>query len=514
MIGRRRSGVVCVALAIAIAPRAITAQAPTTQPATLTLERVIAATLRGNASILSAAQQADGDHGALLSARGTFDPQLTTSVGRARADQLTPCAANPAALLPVLTNLMSYQLGVQQRLRSGILLTPNVQISRSDYSSVPGIATAQSSVQLNATVPLLKDRFGAITAASERAEEYGYHASTLSLRHTISQSTLDAATAYWSYVAAVKQLAVFVASEARAQEMLNDTQRLVDAEERAASDAEQAKANLAAKRVARMGAEQSVIEARAQLGIVMGIAANAIDTLALPATDFPAMRDTAALLPAGSDSALGDPLRQRADYAAAEQNERAAEALAASTQNDLKPRLDLTLGVGYVGTSNGFGVGHFIAPLYQNVPGLNASVQITYQLPITNTGAEGRAIEQSALYEQQRIARVDLARRIRSNVAVAEAALSHGHAALVESHQAVALAQTTVQNEQRKFRLDASTMFDVIQAQDALTNAELNEITSAQRYAVAIATLRFESGALAGADPASTVDVDRLLTPP
>jgi outer membrane protein TolC len=263
-----------------------------------------------------------------------------------------------------------------------------------------------------------------------------------------------------------------------------------------------------------MGAEQSVIEARAQLGIVMGIAANAIDTLPLPATDFPAMRDTVALLPPGADSSLGDPLLQRADYAAAGESERAAAALAASTQNDLRPRLDLTLGMGYVGTANGYGVGHFIAPLYQNVPGLNASVQITYQLPITNTGAEGRAVEQAAAYEQQRIVRADLARRIRSNVAVAQSALAHGHAALVESHEAVSLAQTTVKNEQRKFRLDASTMFDVIQAQDALTNAQLNEITSAQRYAVAIATLRFESGGLASRDPASTVDVQRLLTPP
>ncbi|MGH7649612.1 MAG: TolC family protein [Gemmatimonadaceae bacterium] len=489
---------------------AITAQDTASARPALSLAAVIAATLRTNPTILAGAAQVENGRGALLAADGAFDPQFESTVGRSRGNQLTPSAVDPASLLAVLANQMTYDVGIQKTLRSGIVLKPDISISRSDFSTAPGLATAQSSVQLNATVPLWKDRFGAITASTERAAQYQYDAATLTLRHTVAQAALDAATAYWAYVAALEQLEVFDSSEARAREMLNDTKRLVAAEERAASDVQQAAANLASKRVARIGAEQSVIEARADLGLTIGLAPDAMDTIGLPSTVFPALPDSAHEA-AASD--LGDVVEHRADYAAAQRNERAAATLAASARDDLRPRLDLTLGVGYVGMANGFGVGRFVAPLYQNVPGLNVSLQLHYALPITNTGAAGRELEQRASYDQQRVARTDLARRIRSNVAVARSALRHGQLELAESHEAVALAETTVRNEQRKFRLDASTMFDVIQAQDALTNAKLNQITSAQRYAVAIARLRFEAGAL-GLDPGAALDVMPLLTPP
>lgn len=494
---------------ICCVPR-IAAQDTTIARTPLSLDAVVGATLRANPNILAGAAQIENGRGALLAAGGTFDPQLQSTVGRSRVNQLTPSAIDPASLLSVLTNQMSYDVGIQKTLRSGIVLKPDVSISRSDFSTAPGLATAQSSVQLSATIPLWKDRFGAITSSTERAAQYDFDAARLTLRHTVAQAALDATTAYWAYVAALEQLAVFDSSEARALEMLTDTKRLVAAEERAASDVQQAAANLASKRVARIGAEQSVIEARADLGLTMGVGADAMDTIGLPSTAFPALPDSA--LDAAAPEAA-DVVDHRADYAAAQRNERAAATLAASARDDLRPRLDLTLGVGYVGMATGFGFGRFVAPLYQNVPGLNVSLQLHYELPITNTGAAGRELEQQASYDQQRVARADLARRIRSNVAVARAALRHGQLELAESHQAVSLAETTVRNEQRKFRLDASTMFDVIQAQDALTNAKLNQITSAQRYAVAIARLRFEAGALAQ-DRSAPVKVTQLLTPP
>jgi outer membrane protein TolC len=60
----------------------------------------------------------------------------------------------------------------------------------------------------------------------------------------------------------------------------------------------------------------------------------------------------------------------------------------------------------------------------------------------------------------------------------------------------VELSRTTVENEERKFQLGMSTLFDVIQAEDQLTSALLSRISTQQRFAAARARLAFETGAL------------------
>ena len=84
--------------------------------------------------------------------------------------------------------------------------------------------------------------------------------------------------------------------------------------------------------------------------------------------------------------------------------------------------------------------------------------------------------------------------------------------AVAEADAAVRLHQTIVQNEQRKFQLGVSTLFDVMQAEDGLTSAMLGEMPAARVTRVAMATLRFQTGTLLTADTRGpAVDVANLL---
>jgi outer membrane protein len=86
-----------------------------------------------------------------------------------------------------------------------------------------------------------------------------------------------------------------------------------------------------------------------------------------------------------------------------------------------------------------------------------------------------------------------------------------------ESKEAVRLLSSTGQAEKSKFQLGVSTLFDVIQAEDALTSALLGEIQSQRNYAVAIVSLRYQSGTLVAGDEGEapgTVDAAGLQTPP
>ena len=171
-----------------------------------------------------------------------------------------------------------------------------------------------------------------------------------------------------------------------------------------------------------------------------------------------------------------------------------------AAQNGLRPRLDLTVGFGYQGLASDRGFSGAFSSFYRNVAGLDASVQLSYELPIASLAARGEALRSSAAYDQARIREAELVREIASGVRMARAALLHGREALLASREAVALSREAVENEKRKFQLGMSTLFDVILAEDALTNARVGEIAEQQAYAVAIARLRYETGTILDAN--------------
>jgi outer membrane protein TolC len=152
--------------------------------------------------------------------------------------------------------------------------------------------------------------------------------------------------------------------------------------------------------------------------------------------------------------------------------------------------------LGYQGLALDRGVGGALSSLYSNVPGLDASVQLSYELPLGSLAARGETVQSIAAYDQARIREAELRREIASGVRVARQALHHGRETLFASREAVAFSREAVENEKRKFQLGMSTLFDVILAEDALTNARLGEITGQQAYAVAIARLRYETGSI------------------
>jgi outer membrane protein TolC len=191
------------------------------------------------------------------------------------------------------------------------------------------------------------------------------------------------------------------------------------------------------------------------------------------------------------------------------------EVLLAGAREELKPRLDLQLSMGYAGRRLGSGYGGLVEPLYRDVPGLNASVRVDWQLPVARTEARGLAAQAEAQRAEKAADVADRARHITASVALLVQSLSRGAAAVEHAERAVALYRTTVENEQQKNRLGAATLFDVIYAEDNLTGALLSEVAGRLAYAKALAQLRVETGTLAE-DTADgpAVDPARLLSRP
>ncbi len=458
----------------------------------ITLQQAIDAVLEHGTQLQLGAREVQMREGALLSAKAPFDARFSSSLSTKRSNSFAP-GTDPRSS-SILTSTVASTIALPKRFRSGIVVTPRMDIARAVMADVPGAPTSRASVALDVTVPLLRDRGGGISTAAERAARRSLDAGVLGARHSAAAGVLATVVAYWNDLAAEQRLEVYSSSEARAGQLVDDTRRLVEADERPAADLQQLLANLALKRAARLAGEQASVEGREQLALAMGVGTAEMATLPHPITAFPAV--LAVDSPAFHDeaAAAARALSQRADLAALSEDRTAAELQLRAARDGLLPRLDLMVTVGYQGVTVARGLGGALSSFYRNVPGADASAQLSYELPLASLAARGEALRSRAAYEQARIREAELARQISSGVRVAREALRHGREALLAAREAVALSRQAVENEKRKFQLGMSTLFDVILAEDALTNARLSEIAGQQAYAVAIARLRYETG--------------------
>lgn len=495
------SGVIVAGLA------AHTAAADEVAPGGLGLAEVVRVTLSASPELKLAAAQVEIADGALTVSRAAFDLTLTTTATASRTNSLDSMGA------PAVQKDLTFTAGAQRLLRNGVLVTSEVSLTRSLLAQSLGVDTDTADVRLGVSIPLLRDRGGASSAAGEQAAARDHEAARWELRHTAAQQVLAAVAAYWDYQAAHQRLEVLRSSEARAERTVEETSALVKADERTPADLIQLRGNAASKRATRASAEQDIIAARTALGLAMGLPADAIAALPAPATAFPEPGGGAGRLDASR--LVEETYRRRADLAAADQRTRSASIRLDAARSDNRPRFDLLLNTGYRNQEADDGIDRFFLTVNQHQPHLDALVELRLQIPLLNSAARGQVVQSSAAQEQSTIARDDLRRRIAAGVAMGLQAVAHTEAAMLESAEAVRLFEEGVHAVQRRFQLGAATLFDLIQAQDALTGAQLFHVQSQRDHAVAIAALRFQSGRLMEGDrDAFLVPVADLVTPP
>lgn len=446
----------------------------------LGLDEVVNATVAASPELKLAAAQVAASAGALLERRAAFDLTVTSSATASRTHRLDASGATAAQ------NDLIFAAGARRLLRNGVSASSEVSLTRSLVARSLGEDSSTADVRVGVAIPLLRDRGGASSAAAERAAEGDLEAARLGLQHTAAQQVLAAVVAYWDYQAARARLEALRSSEQRAERAVEETSALVKADERTPADLIQLRGNAASKRASRVAAEQTLSAARTDLGLAMGLPAEAIGALPLPSTAFPGPGTSAGRL--ALRRLVEDSYPRRADLSAAEQRVRAAEIRLEAARSDERPRLDLSLSTGYRNTTSDD------RRWYE--PGLDALVELRLELPISNAAARGQRAQSSADQAQRQIARDELRRRVAADVALGLEAVARAEATMRESEEAVRLFESGIQGVQRRFQLGNATLFDLIQAQDALTNALLFHVQSQRDHAVAIAALRFQSGLL------------------
>ncbi len=494
-----------VASLVLAAPAQAQAPASARAPGTdLTLDDAVQRALENSPNLARGRAAVDRARGARLVTEGRFDWVLDSAV--ALSDLHTPAFAQRDATLVA-------QVAVFKRFGWGMEVTPSVQLQAVDTErpDLPADAEARNVAVLNVRVtqPILRGAGRAAVTERDASRELE-RAAASDFQQFVSERVLIVAQAYWRYQAATQAVVILKEAEARAQQLLQQTQQLVAGDQAPKADLGQVQASLADRARDRIVAEQAVVEARTVLGLEMGIPADQIGALGPPATPFPALTEAA---PGASLAEAA--LRSRHDVASADARMSAAQLFLDGALDTELPDLSLSLDVGYSGVVVGSDVGSFFGPVAQNIPGANLGLTLALRWPIASSEAAGQVLIARAQVDDARTDKDELARRIRASLDVALASARASAEAVRRSTEASGYHRTAVANEEAKKRSGLATLFDVILTGDRLTGSTLAQLSDQERWANAVARLSFEAGALSQTtEQGATVVLDALIAPP
>lgn len=490
--------------------------------APLSLVDAIRHTLDKNPNVRIQEKQMEASLGALQQTAGQFDTTVNVTgahtVDHTPLDQLSrnSYTSQGQDISELKANSTSYSVALSKALRNGLVLSPSVSTTRSAGTAndlYRQDAQNRAKVSFNILLPLNKGRRES-AALSESAANLAWDASKHDLRLSIAQAIVNTVSAYWRWVAAKHSFAIAREAETSMAQMVREIQKLIEAQEIPAADLLLVRASLMDKTSARLGAEQTVLDARQKLGQATGMAPALLATLE-PLDDFPPLQQGLLATDDAQARLLDLATQQRADLAAARLRQEAAKISQTVAQSALQPQLDLNLNMGYASLAEGNGSRSLVSAVYQQRTSANIGTSISYQWPVENNVAKGRYLQQAAAYDQATIQLHTLEQSISLGVEAAWRAVIRSALQAQESEASVALYEVTARNERTKSQLGSSTLIDVLSVNDRLLGARQSKLSYHLNYLNALAQLRFETGALLADDAsASSIRFETFVSPP
>ena len=130
------------------------------------------------------------------------------------------------------------------------------------------------------------------------------------------------------------------------------------------------------------------------------------------------------------------------------------------------------------------GYGTVLSQLFsRNFP--NYAIGFSLNVPLRNRAAQAQVVSDQLTYRQQQLALQRLENQVRVDVQNAMIGVSQARAGYLSARKAEVLQQQTLDAEQKKLQLGASTIYNVILAERDLVTAQSNSLSAEASYAKA-----------------------------
>ncbi|HSY99969.1 MAG TPA: TolC family protein [Terriglobales bacterium] len=448
----------------------------------------------------------------------SFDPILS---GTLQWDHFNQLASSVFVGVPVLSqNTQTYNFAYTQGFQSGTNLSVGFNNTRQSTNS-PFTALSpllNTGFQFRLTQHLLQGLGFAANNRFIRIAKNNREVTDVAFRLQVITTVDQIENMYWDLVFAYENVRVQQESLAFAQKTLSDTQKQVQIGSMAPIEVVRAQSTVAAD-------QQSLIQAQNTLQLQQLLMKNALSrTLVDPRLADAEVIPTSTIQLSEQEEVtptqdlVNDALGHRPELAEARINLASQEISNKAVRSALLPSLDLFAyygGSGLAGAQNqanlcanlsslqqAFGCAgppipvtspSYIPPaqpvsygtaLNQTVDSSapDKGVGVTLNIPIRNRAGQATQIRSEMEYRQAQMRLQQIENEIRIEVRNAQFTLTQNRAAVAAAQAAVALGRTSLDAEQKKLNLGASTSTLVLQNQSALATAESTLVSAMSAY--------------------------------
>jgi outer membrane protein len=406
------------------------------------------------------------------------------------------------------------QASVSQLLPTGgsVSLSAGVSRERTDGLFTLLSPAYSSSIGVDVRQPLFQNLFIDPARHAILVARIDRDRSVATLKRTVSDTTAAVDRAYWSVVAARRDLDVRRKNVTLAEEQRSDTQSRIDAGTLPESDLAQPKAEVERRKGELYASEETL--ARAELSLKALLLDDPADPLwaeRIVPTDAPE--------PAGAGTdlarALDDAQAHRPEVQEAEELVKRQDADILFAKDRVRPQLDLVAAYarrGLGGRQNpnavGFGglppaapdqlvggVGRSLGTISENrFP--DASIGLALTVPIGNGAAKADVAIAESSRRQAELSLSKTRQQVAVDVRNAHTALQTAAQRIEAARAGRAAAETQLEAEKERFAVGLSTNFFVLTRQNDLSNAEVTETAALTDYQKALTELLRASGTL------------------
>ncbi len=459
-----------------------------------------------NAASQASAGTASAVGGSVLQQSGpsipSLDPAFTgsTSWGHATTPESSAFVTGTNSLI---NTAATSTMGIQQSFLTGstVFLGLNNNHSTSNNPRNDFNPSTSSSLSLSFTQHLLQGFGPSVNARQIHIARNNRSVADLTFKLQVETTVAAVMELYWDLVAFNENVRVARESLAAAQRLYADNKRQVEVGTLAQIEVVRAEAQIASAEQALVVSNTQVLQQETILKTALsktGIASPEVASAHIVPTDSMRIPDVEPVTPIQELTALA--INARPELAQSRiQLENQALTIRGS-KNSLLPTLDAVVNVsngglagetnllppppGTVHSNNGFfigGYGTVLAQLFaRNFPNYAAGFNLT--IPIRNRAAQAQVISDELTLRQQQVGLLRLENQVRVDVQNAMIGVTQARAAYQTASKARVLQAQTLDAEQKKLDLGASTVYNVIADQQALEAAQFTEVQAMAAY--------------------------------
>lgn len=462
---------------------------------TLTLMEAVEITLQNQLDIQLSIEEIHFNEGILQESQGPFDPLLNAVETYTLKDNALDFS------IPMKTHLTGHDshiiASIRKKTRLGTVYTFDVDLERIyNPATSPFRRFEPRTLAFTINQPLLREFLYGSDAMLEKANQADLEAAYFDTLQVTSQQIFNTSAAYWDMVAAKKVRNILYNSIQRFMVLLRDTQKLVHQDQLAKGDLIQPLAQLASKKIDLQFAEQEYYRTYENLKLAMNIVDEipCISEELFLTDDFPSFTFLEEKFNQIRCFLFERASQYRYDILANQKRMLAAEYLVLGARNETLPKLDVIGGVAY----KNYTAGDRVAPGgNRKGPGENDwTIGINLSVPFYNDRAKGILRQQLARQSQLRIRFQQL---IQSSLAQLREAVNNQVSlarSLQESNEVVRENRLLVSIETRKLKAGFSTLFFLIDFENRLTDALVQQVQIHKQFLQNIARIRFLSATL------------------